>query len=88
VISLVSLPAVDRRLDKAHSRVAAYERSRPMANACALLRMYTGVVYNTSVDVRQCRDYLSAHHVRGGYRTTPASIRGLSTQLRPPKTLY
>jgi len=32
-----------------------------MANAYALPRMYTtGAMYNSSVDVRQCLDYLSA----------------------------
>lgn len=37
-----------------------------MANAYALPRMYTtGAAYNMSVDVRQYRDYLSAHHVWG-----------------------
>lgn len=59
-----------------------------MANAYALPRVYTtGAAYNMSVDVRQYRDYLSARHVRGE-GIVPESIRGLSTRLRPPKTLY
>lgn len=60
-----------------------------MANAYTLPRMCTtSAAYNTSVDVRQCRDYLATHHVRRGCRITSESIRGLSTRLRSPKTLY
>jgi len=62
VISLVSTPAVDRRPDKAPSR--AFAGTEPTDGL--MPRLACVPAHNTSVDVRQCRDYLSARHVRGG----------------------
>lgn len=53
VISLVSSLAVDRRPDKAPSRVE-YEPTDGQCLACVPRN-----VDNTRVDVRQCRDYIS-----------------------------